>query len=182
MYRIVRSIMLFALTAIAAVGLSGCITDPPVKRLYPGALYNFGASNLNAALVNPPPEYSSGNDRDKNYSIPRRFDAMQNGQPGVQSYWGHEKNQVDPPYDFLLTSLEGNPVAHLYVRPNGVYDDAPDPVYSKPGLSWWASFPNGGSMSKAEPTSSRPYGNRILSSGGCTAWIVMINPIGGDQK
>lgn len=187
MYSFARYIHALLITLVvtgAMLSLTACdITDPPSKRFYAGADFNFGASNYNIALLNPPPEYATGTGADNNYSIIRRFDAMQNGNPGRQSYWLHEKSSVDPAYDFLISSLEGNPVAHLYVRPNGVFNDAPDPVNSQPGLDWWVSFPNGGGMSRARPAdadSSMALRSGVLTSYGCTAWIVMIPPEGGE--
>lgn len=155
MYRFARYIHALLIVPILAgtlFSLTGCgLTDPPSKRLYGGAAYNFSDNNANIHLENPPAEYSTGTDPDKNYSIPRRFDAMQNGRPGVQSYWLHEKSQADPAYHFVITSLEGNHLGDLWIRPDGIYNDSPDPVNSQPGLDWWVRYPDGGSNNMLAP-------------------------------
>jgi hypothetical protein len=148
-------ILLGSILVVALNGNSGCqnplAPDPPAKRLHNGAVYNWEGRNYSLVLTNPPPEYSTGTNSDYNYSIPRRFDAMSNGYPGVQSYWLHEKSSVDIAYRFEVLSLEGNHVAYLDIRPDGGDNDAPDPVYSKSGLDWWIIFPSGSQMDAMYP-------------------------------
>ena len=132
-------------------GNSGCLTDPPAQRWYDGAIYNKSDHNGYIALTNPPPEYSQDTDSNKNYSMRRRFDAMNNGVPGVQSYYLRERSDQDPAYRFEVTTLEGNHVDYIDIRPNGVRNDSPDPVNSQSGLDWWYSYPDGGRMNSMAP-------------------------------
>lgn len=152
--RTLTKALLGVVIIIAVIGSWGCLTDPPAERWYNGAIYNKSDHNYWIALTNPPPEYgqsTQSTDSNKNYSIRRRFDAMDNEVPGVQSYYLREKADQDPAYRFEITTLEGNHVDYIDIRPNGKYDDAPDPVTSLSGLDWWYSYPDGGRMNSVAP-------------------------------
>lgn len=187
MYKLVRSIFVpvaMVLTTLTLCSASGCknpfAPDPPAKRFFGGAIYNKSANTAFIALTNPPAEYSSGTDVNKNYSLRRTFEAMNNGVMGVQSYWLHQKVQgADQPYRFELTTPENNHLAYIDVYPNGTAGDAPTPDTSQPGLDWWYVYPDGGHMYSLSPVDR----DRALAQIRATAPAEMtqVAPLGGER-
>lgn len=126
--------------------LNSCAPTRPDLLFLNGAVINSSANDYKIALINPPSEYSVGDDSDKNYSIPRFF-----YHEDMQSYYLHQKAQQDVPYKFEIRTLEGVLVTTLEVRPNAIQDDSPvDGKYS--GLDWWYEFPTGRRMYVLDPT------------------------------